>query len=292
MRNKILLFMVCGTGFGDQYASILTGYKALQDYKSMNYDVEVYWLVNNAYFSSDISLEVIYDLSSFGTEIKQIKHTEFDEFIKGYNQLPTRGTIMVYTKTITEELANFVHNYFDRTGLHHLNCPDYYFKKQFLNENILEISENFLTKKKEIVGVHFRVSDYDLTKDLEDLLSNTFYKDQLLKLEKFIINQENEQVMICSNNIFLKKYVIEKYSNTFYNEFTYDLKMSHNDYNCIETEKLITHSREILAEMSIFSKCKSIYTINTFLSNFVTYGIVHNEYCLDWFSKNNKLIVN
>lgn len=280
--------MVCGTGFGDQYACIMSAYQAYIDYKKMNYDVSVYWWVQNKYFPSDLSLDTIYDLSQFGTEIGQIYYKDFDEFVKGYTKLPTRGVIMTYVDNITDELLNYEHIYYDRVCLQRLNgIPN---EKHFLRDEILEIADNISGNVNDFNAVHFRVNDVFLFSTFEEILKDPIISEKIKGFDDLISKSKDEKFMICSNNKSINDYFLNKFDNTFCNKFTYEIPMYNSIVDELDPQSSLQHSKEILAEMTLFRKAKTIYQINTSHSNFLLYGIYHNIHYENFKDKVNHLV--
>lgn len=283
--------MVCGTGFGDQYASILSAYKTYKDLLYNNFEVEVGILVNNPYFSSDIPLSVIWDFSPFGCEIQHIKHYEIEK-LNGYIKI-IDGNFHVYTKNSEKELKNFKFYDYGRYGI--VNNSDIeFFETQFVQDEILNISKNFLSDRKNIYGIHLRISDDIMHQTFDEIIQNSHYGPQINRVANFIEENQNTNFMVCSNNRDVKSFFFEKFQNIFCNSFTTDLRLhnviSTHGYNQEREDDYMTHSKEIIAEMVCFAKCKNIWSTNTFYSNYITYGIVHNEFHKTWSEKMYKLI--
>jgi hypothetical protein len=278
-NNKIIILIAIGCGFGDQYASILTGYRAFLDLKEMGYKPQIGFLNNNMYFSPKKSLDIIYDMSSFNTEILNIQKNYFIEVIQNEYVCLEKGrkTILIYVDEVNDELLNYEFESYDRYGV--ISDKTKSFEHQFLQKEILDIANDYLNGRTNINGIHFRCNDVLLDSNLEDVINNDeFYGKNIKKLEDYLKNNADKLFMFASNNHSVKEYFISNHKNLFVNKFTYDdLKLHNIDANNRDDSINIAHSKEILAEMSLFKKCDVIYEINTFPSNFLTYGIIHNE---------------
>jgi|688.fasta_scaffold18544_9 hypothetical protein len=292
MIKEALVLMVCGTGFGDQYAAILSGYKAYKDLISLGYETKVGFLVNNSYFSTSINLSVIWDLSPFECEVLHIPHYESD-FLKDYIKI-IDGGFHVYIKENDDEIRQFQFSDYSRHGLIY-NSNIEFFSEQFIRQEILESTKKLVENKVNLVGIHLRIPDGEMHMELDGVLMNEYYRNQIVKIENHIQNNPQDIFMICSSNHSVKSYITKKFTNTFSNEFTTGLRMhnimAHYGQNHSQ-ETYIQHSKEILSEMAAFAYCKHIWSVNTFLSNFITYGIIHNKFHTDWRSKNFKLLIS
>lgn len=148
--------------------------------------------------------------------------------------------------------------------------------------------------KKGVFGIHARIPDDIMNSDLNKIFENDYYKVQIQKIQTHIENNPTIDFMICSNSESVKDFFL-KNKNVFFNKFStnfsmYNVKSTHlNEFS--NQDKFILHAKEILAEMASFADCKKIWSINTFYSNFITYGIVHNKHHKDWKSKNQELLV-
>jgi hypothetical protein len=283
--------MVCGTGFGDQYASILSAYKAYKDLTKNNFDVEVGILVNNPYFSSDIPLSTIWDFSPFDCEIQHIKHYEIEK-LNGYKKI-IDGNFHIYTTNSEDELKNFKFYDYGRHGMLY-NSDIEFFDTQFVTDEIIKMSEFFLLNRNNIYGIHLRISDDIMHQTYNQIIENGHYGPQLNRVMKYIEENQNTQFMVCSNSRDIKSTFLNRFGNIFCNEFSSDLRL-HNviathGYDKDKENEYITHAKEIIAEMVCFAKCRNIWSTNTFYSNYVTYGIVHNEFHHNWNAKMFDLI--
>jgi hypothetical protein len=286
-NNEIFIFMICGCGFGDQYTSILTAFHLYEDLTDKGYNVKVAWSNHNPYFSIDSPLSNIYDLSQFNTEIKEYRWDEIDSIFKDYIKLPNFTTVEVYVKHIDEFLKNYKLISYYRGHWNWYNDNDFKeFEKPFLTEDILKKTDELLKHdNKNICGIHFRVNDLNLNSSLDEIFKSDYYKESFKKIDNYISNNSDNRFMICSNNEHILK-ELSHYDNTFFNTFSFQI----DKYNVIKThgnkyddEILILHAKEILAEMAAFSKCSEIISINTFPSNFISYGVIHNELKKPWF---------
>ena len=298
MRARIVLY--CVSGFGDQYSNILTGFKACNDLINYGYEVEIFWLNKNVYFSPDLPLDYIYDFSLFeqiNVKIKYIKSE--NEILDGFVFLNTnQHAIKIFVDKVNDELRNYELPIFDYWGFHRNSVGSYHpenlpsFNYQFINEDIIEIANKFVGQKTKIKSIHFRCDDVYIPEDYKTVLMDEFYNSKMEPLFEFIETNSNEEIMICSNNRSIKEYFKKNFNNVFYNEFDYDLHL-HHSYNLNYDEQInINHAKQIVAEMTLFSKCDKIFTVNKILSNFLTYGVAHNLYHTNWEYKIKNLISN
>lgn len=289
--NKVFILALGDTGFGDQYASILTAYNAFLELKEMGYSPQVGFLLMDYYYSSNNPLDVIYDMSGFNTEIQPVKVADFNLLKENYILLEKiKKTILIFVDRVNDELLSYDFKPYDRTGLPHIK--QYKDKTQFIQKDILDIASNYIGNRKNFIGIHFRCNDTLLEASFEEVVNYEFYNNEVQKLENYLKSNTDTEIMLTSNNSSVKEYFKTRYNNIFTNKFTYsNLKFYNIDAVLRDDSINILHSKEIIAEMTLFSKCKEIYGINTFPSNFLTYGIVHNEIYEDWESK-QKIVKN
>jgi hypothetical protein len=298
MRAKIILH--CISGFGDQYANILTGYKACKDFTNFGYEVEILWINKNLYFSPDLPLDYLYDFSLFKKMNIKINYIHNEsEISDGFLYLNTgQNAIKIFVDKIIDEINEYELPVFDYFGFRRNSyssfCPEKLpdFDYQFINEEVLEIGNKFIEKKSKIKSVHFRCDDLFILSDYDIVLEDVFYNSMINRVYEFIEMNNNQDIMICSNNKSLVKHITKNFKNTFYNTFDSDLDL-HYSYNKNYEEMInINHARQIVAEMTLFSRCDNIFTVSKSLSNFLTYGVAHNHYHKDWDTKIKNLITN
>ena len=80
-------------------------------------------------------------------------------------------------------------------------------------------------------------------------------------------------MFVCSNNVYLKKYIKSKFNNVFLYEDKIEktLQRSYNDED---------YWNHCLIEFFLISLCKKIYVFSNYswISNFISYGVLHNEF--------------
>lgn len=291
----VIIFMICGCGLGDQYTSILSAVHLRDILIEKGYNVMLAWNKNNLYFSSEISLTNLYDFNSLNSEVFEFLSYEIDSIFGGFEKVTKFKTCEVFVKQKDDFIDNFQEISYYRS--HWDWCRDRFiqFDTQFLKNDIIEISNNFLSNKDNFKGIHFRISDDYSHTDVNHIKTLPYYGNELIKLEKYLKNHKSELFMVCSNNIDLLSHLSKNHDNIFVNDLTYNLRR-HNlfkNYNgVVENEILIDHTKQILAEMVCFRHCEKIYSANTFPSNFVSYGIIHNIHTQPWFLNHNNMILN
>jgi hypothetical protein len=295
--NAILVFY-CLSGFGDQYSNILTGYKAYHDLKKLGYNVEIYWMIRNLYYSSDYPLDYVFDFSEFykdGLDIKYIRSES--EIPESFTLLDTnQRAIKVFVDKIIDELSGYELPVFDIFGFYRNSFANFipenlpYFETQFVSEECLKISNDFVKSNDNLKSIHFRTSDYLNDSKFDKVMEDNFFRERVEDACNFIENNKDSKIMICSSNRYLRDYFVSNFKNTFYNNFDNELEM-HHSYNKNYDESVnIKHAQQIVAEMVLFSKCDKIFAVGKMMSNFLTYGVMHNVHHKNWETKMKNLI--
>lgn len=275
--NDVFIIIFCDEGFGDQYASFLTAYNVIPKIKNLGIEVKIFISKEHKYFSLKTPLSVIYNLSIFDCEIEELRWGVIKEKLIDY-ELISFSSIQIYIKKNKNILKDFSYENITRYNLHNLMDSPKLIENLYNNE-ILDISNNFVLKKNNIAVLHFRSGDAFWRSSLEDVKKDGFWGNQFEKSYDFIESHKDYDVMICSSNRQVVDHFCEKYSNTFKNKFSNESLNMHRLYghDFIEDDhKYIEHSKEILAEMISISQAKKSYSINHFSSNFVLYGILNN----------------
>lgn len=298
MKANIILY--CITGFGDQYSNILTGYKSYVDLTNLGYDVELSWMINNLYYSSDLPLDYLYDFSFFYNKNVKINYIQHESQIPNdLIFLPTnQNAIKIYVSEIINELIDYELPVFDYFGFHRNSynvynpekLPD--FSRQFISEEVLNIANKFVDNQQKINAIHFRCGDSENYLNYDEVIKDEFFKTRAKLACEFIESNPNNEIMVCSSNKNVRDYFCDNFKNTFYNKFDNDLEL-HYSYNKLFDESInIRHAQQIVSEMTLFSKCDKIFTIGRSLSNFLTYGVAHNIHHNNWQTKIKDLIIN
>jgi hypothetical protein len=79
-------------------------------------------------------------------------------------------------------------------------------------------------------------------------------------------------MFVCSNNVYLKKYIQSKFDNVFCYEDNLDETIRRNyDGNY--------YFNHCLTEFFLMSLCEKIYAFSNYswISNFIAYGVLHND---------------
>lgn len=290
----IVMFIMCNCGLGDQYTSILTVFQAYNELVSKGYKVKVCWSKSNLYFPSHISLEVLYDLSPFEQIIEEFDPPQIRETFKSFTKIERFRVFELYVKNIDNfiETRNFTS--YMRSHWNYAVGGLEVFDHQFVNQDIIDISEKFIKDKDKIYGIHFRVPDGSLKSKVDEIFEMSYYGGELIRLLNFVKNNTDHNFMICSNNQNIIDLFEQNSSNVFSNKFLYNLDKHNvlNTHHQISENILIEHTKQIMAEMVSFRKCLKIYSVNTFPSNFVSYGIIHNVHNQPWNENPNKILLD
>lgn len=296
---KAILVFYCLSGFGDQYSNILTGHRAYNDLKKLGYNVEIYWMVRNIYFSSDLPLDYIFNFDYFVKEGVKINYINNESQIPEQYQFvnTNQSAIKVFVSKVIEELNNYTLPVFDIYRYHNNsvkefnlnNLPD--FENQFVSQECLKIAKHFLKGKKKVKAIHFRTSDDLNQSNYEDIIKDGYYKERIESGIEFINNNKKYNIMICSNNKSIRDFFVNNFENTFYNKFDFDFEMHHSYNRNFGNEENIRHSQQVVAEMVALAKCEEIFTVGKMMSNFLTYAITHNVHHKNWETKMKKLLV-
>jgi len=288
----VIIFIMCGCGLGDQYTSILTAYHMFSDFNSQGLNVGVAWNKNNLYFPSEISMEIIFDLSGFNTDIGEYIHDEIHTTLNDFRRIEKFKTVEVYVKNKIDFVENYVPTSYSRSHWRYSSGDFKDFNVQFVQQEILNVVDRLFPKNDSVFGIHFRLPDLGMILNLDEIKQLHLYGAELKKIENFLTKNTNQLFMVSSNNDNFLNYIKSNFGNVFINTFSNSLE-KHNLYktyaNKIDTSILIQHTKEILTEMVMFSKCKKIYSVNTFPSNFVSYGYIHNKFYKPWFNHINKI---
>lgn len=293
--NDIVIKIYTQTGFGDQYASLITGYNALIDLKSMGFNPTIIISKGHKYFPQNVDLSVIYNLDSFKyDDITQINCEDEDKIVDGY-ELLLFTSIQIWVRKKTDKLIEYYnyHKFISRHN-HSLFGVEPNLDFNIYNDDIMKQSQSFVNGKKNLIGIHFRGGDNLLVANIQTVLNDEYWGNEIKRAEKLISDNSNSDIMICSINKSISNYFSEKYKNVFSNDFKNTNLPMHNivdrndrgqDFN-----DYINHSKEILSEMISLSYCGKIVSYNHFKSNFILYGLVNNQTVDNWIDKPSLLI--
>lgn len=297
MRAIIVLHSL--SGFGDVYSNIYTGYQVYLDLLNFGYEVELLWHYNNVHYPAHLGMDHIFDQTLFKCNINYTR--DVGTYTCNLTLLPqNQNSILIYVDTISEDLKNYQFETYDHNGFHRnsynllslkkLPC----FNDQFLSKEVLEISKRFIPSETKFKCIHIRTSDETINSPFEMAIFDPFFSAKLKEIEEFIEKNSESKILICSINKSVKEFFLKKYTNTFSNHFTYDIDFHYSyasEMKKYSDDIYITHIKEIVAEMSVLSKCDKIFSICKHLSNFLTYGIAHNQFHKNWENKLKNLMI-
>ena len=167
----------------------------------------------------------------------------------------------------------------------------------FLRKDIIELSnDKFKELGDEFLVAQFRANDMLFDEKIDFFLNKeNGHLDGIKNIELFVQNNRNKKIIVTSPNVNVAKYFNDKYDNVFRHEYKNKNLRLHNVYDSYTERKLdsmyIEHAKEILSEMFIFSKSIGMRCINTFRSNFLLYGLVHNIHHRNEKYKNTSILL-
>jgi hypothetical protein len=201
--------------------------------------------------------------------------------------------IRIYVSEENDFFKNYQYKKFEKSPYFELG-NDLWSGKSFLKKEILDsVNDIFNHINDEFYVGHIRGNDEYLGQNMENILRNSFWREQFENMKRFISSNPDKRVMICSQNQEICSYFEKEYKNVFCSDFTHKNLMMHNTYSdlSISDETYIEHAKEILIEMVLMHKAKKIFSLNTFTSNFILYGVVHNVHHKQIELKGEKLLV-
>lgn len=308
MKDNILITIYCTTGFGDHYASIVTAFNHYKNIQSLGYKPKILILKAHKYFPSKIPLSVIYDFSSFDTEIIELesygKNIEDIKYLKGLEKIyeSAQGQVWVQKKTwnlsAKQDLLKYCSNFQSISRYHIQNIEDEPLNGDpFFIDKIYENSKGLFNNKKDTIGVHFRGDDHIINSSLDSILEIERWAECLRQISKIIEGNNSKNIFLSSANKKICDFFNEKYGNVF----TYNISKDNNvtTHNACEPtqdvddiDSYIQKSIDTLSEMVCFSYCKEIYSFSLFPSNFLLYATLNNKIYTDWHSKKLKIVIN
>lgn len=295
MNNEVVILIYCETGFGDHYASIITGYNHLKNIKSMGYNPKILISKGHKYFPMTIPLSVVYNFSSFDSEIIESPYNEIDIYLNGLEKIYSSEQGQIWVKSKTEDLLKYV-NSFKSINRYYLNRLENepLNGEPFFIDQIYKNSENLMKDKENVIGIHFRGDDYIINSSLESVLNNEKWSIDIQRISKIIEENKLKNIFLSSINRNISIFFENKYKNVFTYKFSNEDLPTHNicgNYEHIEDmNPYIENSIDILSEMVSFSYCEKIYSYSNFPSSFLLYGIINNKIHTDWYSKNFKIV--
>lgn len=291
MKKKILIQITFNNGLGNLYCSVIEMINFLENYKLLDYEINLYFASNN------------YEQPN--------KYINFCEF---YN-IFEKDDFKIFTNVINNQYAitnetyqdyKFIKKYdTDKPGRHWwdiftndekfeyippivYSCETYFgynYKPLILprfNKKIYEKSEKYLKDfKEDDTFIHIRYTDYEGGDS--DIDMNTMQKMKLL-IDEFKINK-NKKYYFSTNNKMLLNMVSNFENIVLYNFNNLDLFVNDHNYYVYNKDKelnyeiLLDRLYDNIAQMVSISKFSNIkyYTKFGWISSFLYYGIVKNE---------------
>lgn len=273
------------SGFGDFYTYVCEVYNIARELKKRNYSVILFVKCKEGInffnlFESDFykTFDFI-EVNSFLIDLETLPNSNClypKDYVHGNTHWGLFGDDMD---------DNIIPKHFNLISHHSLNFNEFDTSLK-LSETTLKNTETFLKENsiKDFCVIHFRLWD-----DMADIMnssimtnnipeyfsvrgktvkSDNILKEEVLNKLNLIIN-EHKQVIVCSNSIYLKKYVKQKFSKV--------IIIEENLISFINRCYTDNHYLELcLLEFSIMAYAKKIYTFTDYswITNFVSYAVL------------------
>lgn len=268
------------SGVGDTYSTLVSAYEASLELEKFGYNTTlVLETRRNVYFSPEIKLDVLYDLSGFKNVLYNLRTdiTGNPDILGLFNarRLPQQQvSYHIYLDELIPELQDYQSCIFGHPELKH-NSRRPVCNTALLSPKVLKIAKTMLPDTSRVVGLQYRA--YDMQGDIEHLL------DPIRStVDKYAEVYKDRTVLVSSNGNFLRNYMKTRHSNVLSPTFSnntipfYPCYVKHRED--LTEEDFVLHAQEIAAEMSLYMYCEKIISFSPFLSNFITYGIINNQY--------------
>ena len=280
-KPKAYIVSVWQTGMGDMYSNILNCYYTKKDLESMGYEVFlVKNIVTNLYFNSSYPNLIceIFDFSPFG---ENVIFNNFDIEKTHINIEQQCHSYRIYVERKLDGIDNYQIDFINSIACFKEKKYDFVSKEpQFLNKNILDEMENFLSfTDGDLSGVSLRIGDGDLSNP--DIFETERYQPVIKELKDFLKSCSSKHIFLSTSNMSEKfiKQLKELDDRFFIFKFTHNFPMHWvcyaNDFSD-KTDEFLRHTKEIAINMSCFSRCKNIAQICGYPSAFMCYGLYHN----------------
>lgn len=286
-KNKIYVVGHCDTGFGDQYASLITTYNAVVKLKERGYVPHLFLSKEHKYFSLQTSITKVYNISSYECDFEEMRYVEVLENLKDFKLMIRSSFLQIWVSQDNDDDFSFIEPSISMYNIGYMMEP--IFSNKILSSEIIEIAkEKFIGDKKNIATLHFRTSDLTINSDLDIIREDGFWGDKFNKSIKFVEKYNDHSVMVCSANKNVNNFFLENFDNVFINNFTnknlpFYLMYGHDFVE--DDTPYVEHCKEILAEMACLQWSKKIYSIMTHSSNFAFYGTINNLNYNSWEDK-------
>ena len=283
--KKVKIFLNSANGYGDQYECILSADLTIKHFKSLGYNVELYALASHRYFDLNIPMSTVFDFSQYDVgEVKTVQNKDVENLVDGYYLINTdRKYIDIYCEKSDISLLGYEPNRFNYNEFSHFGNKTY-LDKSFLQKDIIELSnQKFDLLGNDFIICQLRVSDMLLEKSIDEIFVDEAYNSPSMinSMMAFVESKRDKKIFFTSCNYGIAKYFKERYDNIYQHVYKHQDLRLHNVYDLYNTndeldKKYIEHSKEILAEMHVFSKAIGMYCLAQWRSNYLLYGMVHN----------------
>lgn len=275
---RAYLLIIFESGIGDTYSTLVSAYETYLQLQSWGYETYlIFETRKNNYFNKKERLDFLFNLNKFENGV--IYNIDWDingspDVVNVYKTIQLQQNQKSYRIFVSHkipELEYYQSKIYGHPEIKHFSMyPNCY--RQFLSDDVIEISNNFDIDKSNLVGIHYRPLDGHGDSNVE------FEKIRNL-LEQFVSGFQDKNMFVSSNGNLIRNYLKNNYKNIFTCNFSKQIEY----YPCytphlkhLSEYDFIRHTQEIAAEMSIFRFCEKIVSLSVFLSNFITYGILNN----------------
>lgn len=300
---NVYIILQCNSGLGDIYSSLISAYKIKQDFEIYGYSTHIVWMMNNIYFPPSITLDCIFNLDRFD-KIHYFPYKYFHDAPSQINEhlievKQNQNIIKLFVDQVVGNILEYEVDILSHDSLIKNSYRKEIYQKlfdekiEFLTDDILEKKNEYLRDKTNILGAHIRIQDIFWEEDYNSLKEkNELYSHYFKVLEEYIQTNDNQEILITSNNMNVIYYLENRYDNVF------NKNPNRNTRNChlypnlnVSDDEYIQITKNIVTEMCCFKECRKILRINSYPSSFLTYGIIHNTHHLDYESKIYKLLI-
>ena len=283
--KTVKIFLNSANGYGDQYECILAAHSTIKHFRSLGYNIEFYALASHRYFNLNIPMTTFFDFSQYDVgEVKTVQNKDIESLVDGYYLINTDRKYMdIYCEKSNITLLKYEPERFNHNDFIHFGNKKY-LNKSFLQKDIIELSnQKFDFLGDDFIICQLRVSDMLLEKSFDEILTDQAYNapSMINSMMAFVESKKDKKIFFTSCNYNIAKYFKERYDNIYQNVYKHQDLRLHNVYDLYNTtdeldKKYIEHSKEILAEMHVFSKAIGMYCLAQWRSNYLLYGMVHN----------------
>lgn len=287
--EKVILSVHIYSGLGDFYANICSMYNA--GLMLLDYGVDVTLHFNTTYSSNYHSKPFLVSdfvkLDDLKIKYEQNKPELLsDLYLLDDVHVNTERRFSCYSNTNSPSFSGINFPIFGSI-LKHWDRKD--FRPPDLSEEVKEVAYKWIDLKNinHLVGIQWRVYDHFLTseegmhelkKRKDEIINYNFKVKEKYSNSKIFLGSISEYVRGVSKEHF-PEFIIPTFSNP-------NLKYYYCNTGYEAHDTLMSHMREIFAEMYIFSYCSKIFNPGSgWTSNFLFYSNCHDKTQVEWHEK-------